>query len=115
MIRVVREFGNVCTSVPATIVDSSSSLVYQVSWLRAKAHLACWLEELRLVELEMGWTVNWFWWKEGEWKKRLGDLVDEERSPGLDCYCHKQMALWDSLADQAQGKFSKLLGHPLSW
>jgi len=67
------------------------------------------------VECEMQWTVNWFRWKKEQWNKRLSDLEDEERPPGLDCYCHKQMALWGSLADQAQTKFSTLLGRPLSW
>jgi hypothetical protein len=42
-------------------------------------------------------------------------MEDEERPPGLDCYCHKQMVLWHSLADQAQTKFSTVLGRPLSW
>ena len=42
-------------------------------------------------------------------------MEDEERPPGLDCYCHKQMVLWGSLADQAQTKFSTVLGRPLFW
>jgi hypothetical protein len=84
--------------------------VYRVSWLRAKARFTRWSEELRLVESEMQWTVNWFRWKTEQWRKRLGDLADKERPPGLDCYCHKQMALWDSLAEQAQTRFSNLLG-----
>ncbi|KAI0245541.1 hypothetical protein BJV78DRAFT_1137879, partial [Lactifluus subvellereus] len=86
---------------------------YWVSWLRAKAHASRWSEKFRLVGLEMEWTVNWFRYKEKEWKKRLGDVEDEERPPGLDCYCHKQMALWASLVDQAEIKFSSLLDRPL--
>ena len=89
------------------------TLVYRVSWLRAKARFSRWSEELCLVESEMQWTVNWFWWKMEQWKKRLIDLADEDRPTGLDCYCHKQMALWHSLAEQAQTKFSTLLGRPL--
>ena len=57
------------------------------------------MEELWLVELEIGWTVNWFQWKKDQWTKQLNDLNDGERPPGLDCYCHKQVTLWDSLAD----------------
>ena len=52
--------------------------VYRVSWLRAKACLARWSEELRLVEYEMEWTVNWFQSKVKQWQNRLRDLVDEE-------------------------------------
>ena len=40
--------------------------VYWVSWLRAKAWHSCWVEELWLVELEMGWTLNWFSWKKDQ-------------------------------------------------
>jgi hypothetical protein len=42
-------------------------------------------------------------------------MEDEERLPGLDCYCHKQMALWSSLADQVETRFFKVLGQPLFW
>ena len=67
------------------------------------------------MELEIQWTVDWFCWKEDGWKKRLRDVEDKEWPPGLDCYCHKQMVLWGSLGDQAQTKFSTLLGQPLFW
>ena len=56
-------------------------LVYRVSWLRAKAHFFWWSEELPLVGYEMQWMVNWFRWKEGEWKKRLGYVTNEDRPP----------------------------------
>ncbi|KIM78567.1 hypothetical protein PILCRDRAFT_75318 [Piloderma croceum F 1598] len=90
-------------------------LVYRVSWLRAKARFFRWSEELRLVEYEMQWTINWFRWKEGQWRTRLSEVDDEERPPGFDSYCHKQVALWDSLADRAQSQFSALLNQPVVW
>ncbi|KAI0245105.1 hypothetical protein BJV78DRAFT_1141358, partial [Lactifluus subvellereus] len=86
---------------------------YRVSWLRAKARVSRWSEEFQLVGLEMEWTVKWFQWKEEEWRKRLGNVEDEERPPRVDCYCHKQMALWGSLAEQAETKLSSLLDRPL--
>jgi hypothetical protein len=89
--------------------------VYRVSWLRAKARFDRWSEELNLIGYEMRWTVNWFRWKEKQWRSRLRDMEDEERPPGLDCYCHKQMQLWGSLADQTQTKCSTALGRPLFW
>ena len=88
-------------------------LVYHVSWLRAKAHLARWSEELRLVGCEMQWMVNWFQWKEEEWRKRLRDVISDERPPGLDSYCYKQIAMWGTLADQAHTKFCDVLGKQL--
>lgn len=90
-------------------------LVYRVSWLRAKARFCRWSEEWRVVEYEMQWTVNWFHWKANQWRQRLRDVDDDERPPGLDAYCHKQIALWGSLADQAQDGFSNHLGRPLFW
>ena len=68
-----------------------------------------------MVEYEMQWTVNWFHWKANQWRQRLRDVDDDERPPGLDAYCHKQIALWGSLADQAQDGFSNHLGRPLFW
>jgi hypothetical protein len=101
---------NLSGSYPTDVLS-----VYRVSWLRAKARFERWSEELHLVGYKMQWTVNWFRWMEGQWRSRLSDLEDEERPPGLDCYCHKQMVLWSSLADQAQTKFTVLLGRPLDW
>ena len=36
------------------------SIVYRISWLRAKARYTRWEEELSLVKHEMTWTVAWF-------------------------------------------------------
>jgi len=94
---------------------TNSCLVYRVSWLRAKARFSRWSEELRIVGYEMQWTINWFRWKEEQWRLRLNNMEDEERPPGLDCYCYKQMALWNSLADQAETQFTNILGCPLYW
>ena len=95
--------------------QTNPCLVYRVSWLRAKARFSRWSEELRIVGYEMQWTVNWFRWKEEQWRLRLNEMDDEERPPGLECYCHKQMALWGSLANQAETQFTNVLGHPLYW
>jgi hypothetical protein len=112
LLQVVHECRNVCIS---SYVNHSTNpfSVYRVSWLRAKARFSRWSEELRLVESEMQWTVNWYRWKMEQWRTRLRDLEADERPPGLDSYCHKQIALWDSLAEQAQTRFSTLLGRPL--
>jgi hypothetical protein len=68
-----------------------------------------------MVEREMQWSVNWYRWKEQQWKERLSEIDDDERPPALDCYCHKQMALWGSLAAEAQTRFSAVLGRPVFW
>ena len=45
----------------------------------------------------MQWMVKLFQWKVEQWWRRLGDVTDEERPPGLDSYCHKQIVMWDTL------------------
>ena len=92
---------------------SEQYTVYRVSWLWAKARCDRWAEELQLVELEMGWTVNWFKQREKQWMERLQQVQDDERAPGMDSYCHKQVALWTTLAKQANERFSALSGHSL--
>lgn len=91
----------------------NDDLVYRVSWLRAKARFSRWSEELRLVEHEMRWTVNWFRWKEMQWKDRLERVRQDLRPLGFDCYCEKQIALWKNLGDTADSKFSAHVERPL--
>jgi len=86
------------------------SIVYRVSWLRAKARYLRWEEEVRLVKLEMQWTVNWFRSQEGRWAGRLDDLLDAERDEGLRCYCHKQIHMWRALGDDADKEFRMVRG-----
>src|ERR1700679_1513036 len=78
-----------CTSDYLTRLYLSTKLclVYRVSWLRAKARYSRWSEEQHIVGYGMQWTVNWFRWKEEQWRWRLNDIDDEERPLGLDCYC----------------------------
>ena len=85
---------------------TNSETVYRVSWLRAKARYLRWAEEIRLVRLEMHWTINWFRDRERCWMERLESLVEEEREDGLKCYCHKQIGLWKALGDAAEQRFS---------
>ena len=51
--------------------------------------------------------------REKQWMERLQQVQDDERAPGMDSYCHKQVALWTTLAKQANKQFSALLGHLL--
>jgi hypothetical protein len=95
------------------VFPTNPCLVYHMSWLRTKACFSRWLEELHIVGYEMKWTINWFQWKKDQWRLRLNDTEDEERTPGLDCYCHKQMSLWGSLEHEAETKFTNILGCPL--
>ncbi len=86
--------------------------VYRVTWLRARARYLQWSEEVRLVRLEMQWTINWFRSHEMRWRERLDELDDDESEAGLQCYCYKQMGLWDMLADDAAKTFSTIIEPP---
>ena len=61
----------------------------------------------------MQWMVKLFQWKAEQWWRRLGDVTNEERPPGLDSYCHKQIVMWDTLGNWMASQLSVLLGRPL--
>jgi hypothetical protein len=65
---------------------------------------------VRLVKLEMQWTINWFRSQEARWMERLDDIQNAEREEGLICYCHKQMGLWRGLGNDAEQRFSEIIG-----
>jgi len=46
------------------------------------------------------------------WRERLDELDDDESEAGLQCYCYKQMGLWDMLADDAAKTFSTIIEPP---
>lgn len=93
-------------------ISANSWIVYRVSWLRARARYFRWKEEVRLVRLEMEWTVNWFRSRETSWRERLQDLENDEREEGLTCYCYKQMGLWRRFGDNAAKLYNTILGTP---
>jgi hypothetical protein len=92
-------------------ISSYLCIVYRVSWLRARARYFRWKEEVRLVRLEMEWTLNWFRSRESSWRERLHDL-DNEREEGLKCYCYKQMGLWKRFGEDAEKLYGAILGSP---
>jgi hypothetical protein len=42
--------------------------------------------------------------------ERLDDIQNAEREEGLICYCHKQMGLWSGLGNDAEQRFSEIIG-----
>lgn len=98
-----------CSYIPFV---ANCGTVYRVSWLRVRARYLRWAEEIRLVKLEMQWTVRWFRDRERCWTERLENLLDEEREEGLQCYCYKQLGLWKALGDAAEQRFSGIMEPP---
>lgn len=87
---------------PTYIVQTdSASLVYRVSWLKAKARWRRWEEELSLTQHEMGWTIGWFNYQQEEWNRRW----DEAIKPGHQAYAYKQVLLWKMFREDAEEKF----------
>jgi hypothetical protein len=54
-----------------------------------------------LVRHEMGWTVNWFKYQQGEWNKRWKQAT----KPGHQAYAYKQVLVWKTFAEDAEEKF----------
>lgn len=73
-----------------------------MNWLRAKARLTRWEEELRLVPHEMDWTVNWLRKKSMGWQ----DLSEVAKEAHMVAYAERQAAQWNHLASQAEKAFS---------
>lgn len=85
------------------------SVVYRISWLRAKARYTRWKEEHILVQHEMRWTVAWFEHRAMIWQTRFDEVDDEDSSDGLQCYALKQSNIWKRLGEHASKLFTTTL------
>jgi hypothetical protein len=82
--------------------------VYQVHWLRAKAHYDRWNEELLILQHEIKWTVLWFKHQMEKWEGRLKRSVEENR-PGHVAYAEKQIAMWKQFRKEGEREFKKMI------
>ena len=83
-------------------------LVYRVNWLRAKARVDRWLEELTLVKHEMQWTILWFQYQANLWKEH-SKREDVDLPIGHKAYAAKQNKLWSAFQRKASERFSLYL------
>ena len=90
-------------SYPLTKIISYS-IVYRVSWLRAKARKERWEEEIELVGREMEWTVRSFRRQEKVWRQR----ADRAKGSGQKAYAWKQSSTWGEWAAVANDTFGAL-------
>jgi hypothetical protein len=79
-------------------------LVYCVNWLRAKAHVDRWLEEVTLVKHEMQWTILWFQHQVNLWSEHL-KREDVDLPVGHREYAVKQKKLWSAFQRKASERF----------
>ena len=70
--------------------------VYRVNWLRAKARVDRWEEEVKLVQHEMQWTVKWFENQHHIWGGRAEASMDKGEV-GHASYAWKQQEMWINL------------------
>jgi hypothetical protein len=80
-------------------------LVYRVNWLRAKARVDRWEEELTLVKNEMLWTTLWFRHQADIWSDH--SRRDDNYLPiGHKAYAAKQEKLWNAFLKKASERFA---------
>jgi hypothetical protein len=78
--------------------------VYRVHWLKSRAQLHRWEEELDLTQHEMVWTVGYFIHKAVEWEG-FRNMAQAAIRPGPAAYAEKQIHLWRSLSKYADIKY----------
>ena len=82
-----------------------SYLVYRVNWLRAKARVDRWREELILVKNEMQWTKLWFQNQSNLWRER-SKMEDDVLPIGHQTYAIKKQKIWDAFVKKSQASDS---------
>ena len=86
--------------------------VYRVHWLRAKAQKTRWIEELQGLQVEMESAVKFFQHQSQFWQEKQ-ELIEPRVQQGHSAWAARQRAMWDSMAVQADSRFSDLLrSHP---
>ena len=83
-------------------------LVYHVNWLRVKACVDRWLEELTLVKHEMQWTILWFQYQANLWSEH-SKREDVDLSTGHKAYAAGQNKLWSAFQRKASERFTLYL------
>lgn len=82
--------------------DSARS-VQRVHWLRARAQMNRWSEELTMVNYEMQWTTRYFLHRSATWQERT---LSPHPHRGPKAYAARQAEQWKQLAREAERVFS---------
>jgi len=67
--------------------------VYRVNWLRAKAWMDRWQEEVTLVQNETRWMHLWLDYHRNIWEERATES-EQKGLKGHACYAWKQVWMW---------------------
>lgn len=76
-----------------------------MNWLKAKARVDRWHEEMTLVRHEMRWTTLWFQYQAKVWSER-SKREDSNLPLGHKSYALKQEKIWSNFYAKAIGSFS---------
>src|SRR5882724_276656 len=82
--------------------------VYRVNWLRAKAQMDRWKEEVTLVQNETRWMHLWFVYHRNILEGRAKES-EEEGLKGHACYAWKQVRMWEKMANDAMDVYSRVM------
>jgi hypothetical protein len=72
--------------------------VRRVNWLRAKARHLRWQEELKILESEMGWTLQFYEFSRQTWHERA-EWAAKHNLEGHASYAEKQILLWKKMSE----------------
>ena len=77
----------------------TSLVVYRVHWLRARAQLHRWQEEVILTQNEMHWVSNNFTYRQNQWS--TWQSIHPDLTPGHHAYAERQKAMWAEMRQEA--------------
>lgn len=88
------------------------SIVRRVHWLRARAQLMRWREEVTLTGYEMQWTVRYLLHMRNVWDRRgvtgTGTGTGQQSSAGVQAYARRKYTMWEQCAITADHTFATL-------
>ena len=82
--------------------------VYRVNWLRAKAWMDRWEEEVTLVQNETRWMHLWLVHHRNIWEGRA-KKSEQEGLKGHACYAWKQVWMWARMSNEAMDVYSRVM------
>lgn len=97
--------------LPSCIFDHSLFTVRRVHWLRARAQLKRWQEQLTLTTYEMQWSVRYFGYMSRKWIIPIGlathSSSESELGTGAIAYRKRKQAAWGDLMIKADSIFAR--------
>jgi hypothetical protein len=75
----------------------------QVEWVKARAHMRRWNEEVMIIKEEMRRVLAYHQWKAALWREQSFFQGDEAIVSGISGYAHKQAAISIQIAEQCAG------------